>query len=102
MSQLVARGVLLAILRRCELDVVDPQRHRDVDGIWPVADLLLKRVVPSARTDFLDGSIAPNYKAPYSGNSRQHDTKHDDEQCYLQPDETADFSKDEFDARTPR
>ena len=54
------------------------------------------------RADYLlDGSIAPNDKAPHSGKGRQHDTEHDDEQCYLQPNEAADFSEDEFDAWTP-
>jgi hypothetical protein len=48
-----------------------------------------------------DGSISPKDKAPRGGEGREHDTEHHDEQCYLQPDETADFSEDKFDAWTP-
>ena len=51
--------------------------------------------------NLLDGLIAPNDKAPHSGKGGQHDTKHDDEQCYLQPNKTTDFSEDEFNAWTP-
>ena len=49
----------------------------------------------------LGGSITPNDKAPQCCKSRQRDAQNDDEQCDLQPDQTTDLSKDEFNTRAP-